>query len=152
MVYLAMQSCTSGRNAFFTGMYPLRTGMIQPQIPGNPTYLQPGTPAIPKFLLDLGYTTGFQLVRRSAGRAEHGVCLRRNGHDTHGPGVVASGAGDVSHISTDAVTLQLQPGSGHRGDQVIQEPKTHPPIGRLGFESYIEYPRGGLKPTIWVRS
>src|SRR5215831_16921940 len=28
MDYLAMQSCTSGRNAFFTGMYPLRTGMI----------------------------------------------------------------------------------------------------------------------------
>src|SRR5208283_2000256 len=26
MDYLAMQSCTSGRNAFFTGMYPLRTG------------------------------------------------------------------------------------------------------------------------------
>jgi arylsulfatase A-like enzyme len=24
--YYAMQSCTSGRNAFFTGMYPLRTG------------------------------------------------------------------------------------------------------------------------------
>ena len=24
--YVAMQSCTSGRNAFFTGMYPLRTG------------------------------------------------------------------------------------------------------------------------------
>jgi len=58
MDYLAMQSCTSGRNAFFTGMYPLRTGMIQPQIPGSPTYLQPGTPAIAKFLLDLGYTTG----------------------------------------------------------------------------------------------
>src|SRR6476660_1535732 len=31
MDYLAMQSCTSGRNAFFTGMYPLRTGMIPPQ-------------------------------------------------------------------------------------------------------------------------
>src|SRR5215467_6402191 len=28
--YIAMQSCTSGRNAFFTGMYPLRTGMIPP--------------------------------------------------------------------------------------------------------------------------
>ncbi len=27
MDYVAMQSCTSGRNAFFTGMYPLRTGM-----------------------------------------------------------------------------------------------------------------------------
>src|SRR5262252_10719584 len=24
--YLGMQSCTSGRNAFVTGMYPLRTG------------------------------------------------------------------------------------------------------------------------------
>src|SRR5215471_15785135 len=33
MDYLAMQSCTSGRNAFFTGMYPLRTGMIPPQLP-----------------------------------------------------------------------------------------------------------------------
>src|SRR5215813_14809137 len=43
--YLAMQSCTSGRNAFFTGMYPLRTGMIPPQLPGSPTYLKPGTPA-----------------------------------------------------------------------------------------------------------
>ena len=32
--YLAMQSCTSGRTAFFTGMYPLRTGMIPPQLPG----------------------------------------------------------------------------------------------------------------------
>src|SRR5499425_1176467 len=58
MDYLAMQSCTSGRNAFVTGMYPLRTGMIPPQLPGSPSYLRPGTPAIAKFLLDLGYTTG----------------------------------------------------------------------------------------------
>ncbi len=58
MDYLAMQSCTSGRNAFFTGMYPLRTGMIPPQLPGSPTYLRPGTPALAKFLHDLGYTTG----------------------------------------------------------------------------------------------
>ena len=35
MDYVAMQSCTSGRNAFFTGMYPLRTGMIPPQLPGR---------------------------------------------------------------------------------------------------------------------
>ena len=56
--YYAMQSCTSGRNVFFTGMYPLRTGMILPQLPGSPSYLRPGTPAIAKFLLDLGYTTG----------------------------------------------------------------------------------------------
>jgi len=58
MDYVAMQSCTSGRNAFFTGMYPLRTGMIPPQLPGSPTYLKPGTPALAKFLLDLGYNTG----------------------------------------------------------------------------------------------
>ncbi len=58
MDYLAMQSCTSGRNAFVTGMYPLRTGLIPPQLPGSPSYLRPGTPSIGKFLYDLGYTTG----------------------------------------------------------------------------------------------
>ena len=58
MDYLGMQSCTSGRNAFVTGMYPLRTGMIPPQLPGSPSYLRPGTPCIAQFLLDLGYTTG----------------------------------------------------------------------------------------------
>jgi arylsulfatase A-like enzyme len=56
--YYAMQSCTSGRNVFFTGMYPLRTGMVPPQLPSSPSYLRPGTPAVAKFLLDLGYTTG----------------------------------------------------------------------------------------------
>jgi arylsulfatase A-like enzyme len=58
MDYLAMQSCTSGRNAFFTGMYPLRTGMIPPQLPGSPSYLRAGTPALAVFLHDLGYSTG----------------------------------------------------------------------------------------------
>jgi arylsulfatase len=56
--YVAMQSCTSGRNAFFTGMYPLRTGMVPPQLPGSPSYLRKGTPALAVFLHDLGYTTG----------------------------------------------------------------------------------------------
>ncbi len=58
MTYYAEQSCTAGRNAFFTGMHPLRTGMIPPQLPGSPTYLKPGTPALAQFLYDLGYTTG----------------------------------------------------------------------------------------------
>jgi arylsulfatase A-like enzyme len=58
MTYYAEQSCTAGRNAFFTGMNPLRTGMIPPQLPGSPSYLRPRTPALAKFLLDLGYTTG----------------------------------------------------------------------------------------------
>src|SRR5262245_20144019 len=44
MDYVAMQSCTSGRCAFVTGMYPLRTGLIPPQLPGSPSYLRPGTP------------------------------------------------------------------------------------------------------------
>ena len=58
MDYVAMQSCTAGRNAFFTGMYPLRTGMIPPQLPGSPSWLRPGTPALAVFLRDLGYNTG----------------------------------------------------------------------------------------------
>jgi arylsulfatase len=58
MDYYAEQSCTAGRNAFFTGMHPLRTGMIPPQLPGSPSYLRPGTPALAKFLNDLGYNTG----------------------------------------------------------------------------------------------
>ena len=58
MHYYAEQSCTAGRNAFFTGMHPLRTGMIPPQLPGSPSYLRPGTPAIAWFLRDLGYNTG----------------------------------------------------------------------------------------------
>ncbi len=34
-----------GATAFFTGMHPLRTGMILPQLPGSPiSYLRPGTP------------------------------------------------------------------------------------------------------------
>ena len=41
MAYYAMQSCTAGRNAFFTGMYPLRTGMIPPQLPGSPPICGP---------------------------------------------------------------------------------------------------------------
>src|SRR5258708_34964865 len=44
MHYYAQQRCKAGRNAFFTGMNPLRTGMIPPQPPGSPTYLHPGTP------------------------------------------------------------------------------------------------------------
>ena len=58
MTYYAEESCTAGRNAFFTGMHPLRTGMIPPQLPGSPSYLRPGTPAIAWFLRDLGYNTG----------------------------------------------------------------------------------------------
>ena len=58
MTYYAEQSCTAGRTAFFTGMHPLRAGMVMPQWPGATSSLLPGTPALAKFLLDLGYNTG----------------------------------------------------------------------------------------------
>ena len=58
MTYYAEQSCTAGRTAFFTGMQPVRVGMVLPEIPGSPSYLRTGTPALAKFLLDLGYNTG----------------------------------------------------------------------------------------------
>jgi arylsulfatase len=58
MTYYAEQSCTAGRTAFLTGMTPLRAGMIPPQLPGSPSFLQPGTPSLARFLLDLGYNTG----------------------------------------------------------------------------------------------
>jgi arylsulfatase A-like enzyme len=58
ITYYAEQSYTAGRNAFLTGMPPLRTGMIPPQLPGSPSYLRPGTPAPAKLLYDLGYNTG----------------------------------------------------------------------------------------------
>ena len=58
MTYYAEQSCTAGRTAFFTGMQPVRVGMVLPEIPGSPSYLRTGTPTLAKFLYDLGYTTG----------------------------------------------------------------------------------------------
>ena len=58
MTYYAEQSCTAGRTAFSTGMHPLRAGMVMPQLPGATSSLLPGTPALAKFLLDLGYNTG----------------------------------------------------------------------------------------------
>ena len=58
MDYYAMQSCTSGRCAFLTGMYPLRVGLTVPQLPGSPAWIRPGTPTLAKALLNLGYTTG----------------------------------------------------------------------------------------------
>src|SRR5260370_25110045 len=58
MTYYAEPSCTAGRNAFFTGMNPLRTGMIPPHLPCRPSYLTPCTPTLPKCLLHFGYNPG----------------------------------------------------------------------------------------------
>ena len=58
MDYYAMQSCTSGRCAFFTGIYPVRVGLTVPQLPGSPAWLRPGTPTIAKVLLESGLHDG----------------------------------------------------------------------------------------------
>jgi arylsulfatase A-like enzyme len=58
MTYYAEQSCTAGRTAFFTGMHPLRAGMVMPQLPGSHQLAVAGHAALAKFLLDLGYNTG----------------------------------------------------------------------------------------------
>ena len=76
MDYVAMQSCTSGRNAFFTGMYPLRTGMIPPQLPGSPSYLRPGTPALAKFLHRPRLQHG-RVRQEPPGRSHRTRCRRR---------------------------------------------------------------------------
>ena len=58
MTAYAESSCTAGRTAFFTDMTPMRAGMLMPQLPGAISYLRPGTPALARFLYNLGYTTG----------------------------------------------------------------------------------------------
>src|SRR6476646_466991 len=49
MTAYAESSCTAGRTAFFTGMTPMRAGMLMPQLPGAISYLRPGTPTLAKF-------------------------------------------------------------------------------------------------------
>src|ERR1700731_3226288 len=58
MTYYAEQSCTAGRNAFFTGMHPLRTGIIPPQLPGSPSSLPPRPAGLAWFLRDVVNSTG----------------------------------------------------------------------------------------------
>ena len=86
MTYYAEESCTAGRNAFFTGMHPLRTGMIPPQLPGSPSYLRPGTPASPSSCTTLvtppassarttWATTPTRYRRRTASRSSGATCI-----------------------------------------------------------------------------
>ena len=107
--YVAMQSCTSGRNAFITGMYPLRTGMIPPQLPGSPTYLKPGTPCLAKFLLDLGYT------HRAVRQKPSGRPSRLAADSPRLPGVLGLSLPLGRHAAGELPGHQQQPDrAGHR--------------------------------------
>jgi hypothetical protein len=59
MDYYAMQSCTSGRAAFVTGMYPLRVGLSVPMMPGMPAWLRQGK------VLDEVKGTGGKILKTS---------------------------------------------------------------------------------------
>ena len=56
--YYAQPSCTTGRSAFLTGQFPVRTGMHTVGLPGGPVGLNPDTPTLPELLKTEGYTTG----------------------------------------------------------------------------------------------
>ena len=116
MTYYAEQSCTAGRNAFFTGMHPLRTGMIPPQLPGSPSYLRPGTPAIAKFLLDRELPRHQQDADRADGRAG----LPEHADPRAAPGSRGGRSGD--HPMPDAATsgALVQVVRRHRGEPVVQ--------------------------------
>ncbi len=85
--YYAEQSCTAGRNAFFTGMHPLRTGMIPPQLPGSPSYLRPGTAGARRNSCSISVTTPASSARtisaitpmrcrpRTASRNSGAICI-----------------------------------------------------------------------------
>ena len=80
--YYAEQSCTAGRNAFFTGMNPLRTGMIPPQLPGSPSYLRPGTRRSPSFCSTSATTPASSARTTSAIIPTH--CRRRTASKNSG--------------------------------------------------------------------
>jgi hypothetical protein len=101
MDYVAMQSCTSGRNAFYTGMYPLRTGMIPPQLPGSPSYLRPGTLGLS---LSPRRHAGGELPRHQQDSASAGRCAALQEHADPGPPRSARRGGSEDYALSDAAT------------------------------------------------
>jgi arylsulfatase A-like enzyme len=103
MHYYAEESCTAGRTAFFTGMHPLRAGMIPPQLPGSPTYLLPGTPALAVFMRDLGYNTG-EFGKNHLGDHTEALPTAHGFQEFWG---YLRGGQDVEYLSREPVTLTL---------------------------------------------
>ena len=101
--YIAMQSCTSGRNAFFTGMYPLRTGMIPPQLPGSPSWLRSGTLTLAVFLRDLG------LYHRRVRQESSGRSCRVSADSPRVPGILGLSASPRCDAGGELSRYQQEP-------------------------------------------
>lgn len=56
--HYAQPSCTSGRAAFITGQYPIRSGMTSVQMPGGSLGMKKGSPSLAEVLKEVGYATG----------------------------------------------------------------------------------------------
>ena len=64
-------SCTAGRAAFVTGMYPIRSGMTTVGTVGSPLGMQPYLPSIAEVLKTAGYATGQFGKNHLGDRNEH---------------------------------------------------------------------------------
>jgi arylsulfatase len=115
-------------------MHPLRTGMIPPQLPGSPSYPSPGTPALAKFLHDLGYNTG-EFGKNHLG--DHTDCAARPRKASRNSGATSTlstpcrgcSFPDINKTPTEqtvAPVLSKHAGPRARQDPAAVDPATHP--------------------------
>jgi len=69
--HYAQPSCTAGRAAFFTGQYPIRSGMTTVGQPGDKLGLQAASPSLAEVLKQAGYRTGHFGKNHLGDRNEH---------------------------------------------------------------------------------
>jgi arylsulfatase len=69
--HYAHPSCTAGRAAFITGMYPIRTGLTSVGMVGGPVGMQPQDATLAEVLKTRGYATGQFGKNHLGDRNEH---------------------------------------------------------------------------------
>lgn len=73
--HYAHPSCTAGRAAFVTGMYPIRSGLTTVGIVGSPNGMQAHDATIAEVLKTQGYATGQFGKNHLGDRNEHLPCM-----------------------------------------------------------------------------